>query len=261
MTRMFQSGDPHRALRRASRGGFDAMTLKTTRPLLRLGVVGWLIAAGMGAAAEESALAGQGGTGAQTSQAVESDLALAEQGDARAQGRLAEAYYHASGVALDQEEAVRWARLAAEQGDARGQGILAAAYNTGYGATQDFAQAARWARLAAEQGDPAGQDILGGLYLTGRGVEQDDAEAERWTRLAAEQGYAFAQTSLAMMYMTGRGVERDLVSAYMWQALGAAGRNPDDIGVLLGGLAAAMTPEQVAEAEARVRDWKPTETP
>ena len=239
------------------------MTLRQPRPLLRLGVVGWLLAgtsAGLGTAAEGSALAGQGGAGAQTSQAVESDLALAEQGDARAQGRLAEAYYHAMGVALDQEEAVRWARLAAEQGDALGQGILAAAYNTGYGATQDFREAARWARLAAEQGDPGGQDVLGSLYLHGRGVEQDDVEAARWFRRAAEQGYTFAQTGLAMLYMVGRGVERDLVSAYMWQALGASGHDADDIRVLLTGLAAAMTPEQIAEAEARVRDWKPVET-
>lgn len=67
------------------------MTLKQPRPLLRLGVAGWLLAgasAGMGAAAEGSALAGQGGAGVQTSQAVESDLALAEQGDARAQAAL-----------------------------------------------------------------------------------------------------------------------------------------------------------------------------
>ena len=106
--------------------------------LLRLAVAGCLLA-GIpactgeevtdGAVPEEAdlVLAEQEDTQAHTREAaVESDLVLAEQGDGDAQGRLGAAYYDGRGVAQDDGEAVRWARLAAEQGDAVGQGILAA---------------------------------------------------------------------------------------------------------------------------------------
>lgn len=215
------------------------MMLSLRWPLLCLGVAGWVlvaIPACTGEVAEESVLSGQRDTGeadlesdrvvagqgeadAQVQLAVESDRALAEQGDAGAQARLGEAYYVGRGVALDLEEAVRWARLAAEQGDARGQGVLAAAYNTGRGVTLSFEEAVRWARLAAEQGDASAQTLLGMMYINGRGVEQDD------------------------------------VSAYMWLTLGASGRGVGGARETRDLVATRMTPELIAEAEARVRDW------
>lgn len=262
------------------------MQLTLRLPLLRLGAGGWLlvgIAACAGDVTEESVLSGSRDTWAQAREeaavesarslaeqgdadadareaAVESDRVLAEQGDAGARGRLGEAYYLGDGVALDLGEAVRWARLAAEQGDARGQGVLAAAYNTGNGVALDFGEAVRWARLAAEQGDAGGQAVLGGAYRNGRGgVARDFGEAARWYRLAAEQGNASAQVFLGTMYMSGQGVERDNVSAYMWMTLGASGRGIGGVREALDMLAKFMTPEQIAEAEARARDWEGSE--
>ena len=113
----------------------------------------------------------------------------------------------------------------------------------------------RWARLAAEQGDAQGQTVLGFVYSNGPAVAQDFREAARWTRLAAEQGDASAQAFLRMMYMAGRGVEQDHVSAYMWLTLGASGRGIGGGREMLDDLARRMTPEQIAEAEARARDW------
>ena len=185
-------------------------------------------------------------------EALEADRVLAEQKDAAAQGRLAEAYYLGSGVARDFGEALRWARLAAEQGDPKGQSVLAAAYNTGSGVAQDFGEALRWARLSAAQGDARGQVVLGYVYFNGNGVEQDDEEAARWARLAAEQGHAGAQIMLGMMYVSGRGVGQDDVSAWMWLTLGGGHATLQEA------LARRMTPERIAEAEARARDWAPT---
>ena len=96
---------------------------------------------------------------------------------------------------------------------------------------------------------------MASLYRNGRGVEQNDEEAARLYRLSAEQGYTGAQTSLGMIYMAGRGVERDFVSAYMWLSLGAGGPGISD-GGMRETVAGFMTPEQIAEAEARVRDWR-----
>ena len=188
--------------------------------------------------------------------ALTSDQALAEQGDADAQARLGHAYYAGDGTAQDFEQAVRWAQLAAEQGNPLGQGVLAAAFNTGNGVAQDFGEAARWARLAAEQGDARGQTVLGSAYRNGRGgVELDYEEAVHWTRLAAEQGDASAQAFLGMMYVAGQGVERDYVSAYMWLTLGASAPGIGGAREMLDTfLAKQMTPEEIAEAEARARD-------
>ena len=185
---------------------------------------------------------------------AQAERALAEQGDIDAQGRLASEHYYGSGAAQDFSEALRWARLAAYQGSAVGQGILASAYNTGRGVEQDYEEALRWARLAAEQGDPAGQTVLASLHRRGDGVEQDAVEAVRLYRLAAEQGLPSAQAILGMMYLAGEGVERDFVTAYAWLLLGSA---DPAVSVPVEMVAGLLTPEQIAEAEARAREWGP----
>ena len=227
-------------------------------PLLRSGIVCFLfaaMAACAGAVTDEALPAEPQGVAVHTPEAVgAADRLAAEQGDATAQARLAEAHYMGLGAMQDFDEALRWARLAADQGDARGQGVLAAAYNTGRGAEQDFDEALRWARLAADQGDVWGQSVLAGFYADGRGVEQDFEEAVRLLRLGAEQGDHSSQVGLGTMYMAGRGVEQNYVAAYMWLSLGASG--PGISGGALDLLKQVMTPEQIAEAEARARDWE-----
>ena len=244
------------------------------RWLLRLGGTGWLIIAipaCSGEVTEEPVLIDPGDAGAHTSPrrleeaarvrtreaALESDRALAEQGDAAAQARLGEAYYTGDGVARDLEEAVRWARLAVEQENAHGQGLLAAAYNTGRGVAQDAETALHWARLAAEQGNARGQTVLAFIYANGSGgVAQDYPEALRLARLGAEQENADAQVLLGMMYLSGSGVEQDYVSAYMWLTLGVSHPGVGGVRKALDNLITRMTPEQIAEGEARVRDWR-----
>ncbi len=243
------------------------MTSTLRSPLLRLGAVGFLLIASPACTGEvdeplpverQAAEVQSLGAAAEPVQLdVGANRALAEQGDADAQARLAEAHYLGLGVAQDFQESLRWARLAADQGSARGQGVLAAAYNTGRGVERNYEEALRWARLAADQGDPRGQVVLGTAYGNGRGVQQDHEEAVRLYRLGAEQGNYTAQQLLGMMYFAGRGVERDFVAAYMWLSLGAAGPGISDGGARET-LAKFMTPEQLAEAETRARDWSPT---
>ena len=95
-----------------------------------------------------------------------------------------------------------------------------------------------------------------------RGVPQDDTEAVRWFRLAADQGLAAAQFNLGVLYQEGEGVTQDLVAAHMWFSLAA--EQLDDPGRFThaqarDAVAEEMTPEQIAEAERRVREWKPTQ--
>ena len=108
---------------------------------------------------------------------------------------------------------------------------------------------------AAEQGNALAQLTTSGSCTPPVvACRRTDAEAVRWFRLAAEQGEASAQLILGLMYDTGRGVPQDYVTAHMWLNLATAtghenarkGRET---------VAASMTREQIAEAQARAREW------
>jgi TPR repeat protein len=91
----------------------------------------------------------------------------------------------------------------------------------------------------------------------------DYKTAHRLFRQLVEQGFARAQHNVGVMYAEGRGVVQDYVTAYMWFDLAAArapeNRLDDSINALKNreNLASKMTPDQVAEAQRRKREWKP----
>ncbi len=125
----------------------------------------------------------------------------------------------------------------------------------------DYAEALRIWRPRAEQSDTAAQSNLGILYFSGLGVPQDYAEALKWTQMAADKGDARAQLRLGIMHATGRGVERDLVRAHLWFNLAAANSTPgwdrQDAIANRDRIAQLLKPEQMADAQARAREWKP----
>ena len=156
----------------------------------------------------------------------------------------------------DYTTALRELRPLAEQGDAAAQFYMAKMYANGYGVPEDDAEAVKWCRKAAEQGHTNAQGNLGIMYYTGTGVAKDAVEAVEWFRKAAEQGHTNAQGNLGAMYAKGDGVAKDDVTAYFWFSLAVAqgnenaSRNRDAI-------AKQMTATQIAEAQDRVRKWKP----
>jgi TPR repeat protein len=85
-------------------------------------------------------------------------------------------------------QSTNWYRKAADEGDARGQYDLGNAYRRGEGVPRDYAQAANSYRKAAKQGFAEAQVELGAMYLLGDGVPKDYAVAANWFRKAAEQG-------------------------------------------------------------------------
>ena len=152
-------------------------------------------------------------------------------------------------------------RTAAEQGDAEAQVSLGLNYEIGRTVPRDHEEARRWYRLAADQGHAEAQYMLAAMYRSGRGT-QNDVEAARLYRLAAEQGHLNAQRSLSLMYKEGAGVEQDYVAAHMW--LNIVGSRMRAQGLRrsvyqkLAALEKLMTAEQIAEAQRRAREWKPT---
>jgi TPR repeat protein len=148
----------------------------------------------------------------------------------------------------------------AAKGDAGTQLKLGVMYEKGWGVKQNHAYSAHWYRQAAEQGNAEAQSFLGLMYEEGKGVARDHAEAVRWFRKAAEQGYTSAQSMLGIMCYERQDAPCDYVEAYMWTNLAASRASGDDrkrAAQLRDRLATIMTPQQIAEAQRRAREWKP----
>ncbi len=94
----------------------------------------------------------------------------------------------------DYETALKEWQPLAEQGDARAQYKLAILYDKGQGVQQDVAQAGEWYLKAAEQGHALAQANLGVMYWMGPGVLQDYVQAHMWANLAAAQSQEQAPT-------------------------------------------------------------------
>jgi hypothetical protein len=167
----------------------------------------------------------------------------------------------------DYAGATKWYLLAAGEGNIQAQSQLGRLYSIGEGVPVDYAEAVKWSRLAAEQGDTEAQAHLGGLYIKGQGVPVDYVEAVKWCRKAAYKGHATAQMLLGGMYHNGDGVKRDLVRSYMLFTLAASGfaaaksDNVNKTTSLRDIVAAKMTPEEIAKAQDRARNWRPEVKP
>ena len=130
-------------------------------------------------------------------------------------------------------------------------------YDTGDGVPHDFPLALSWFRRAAEGGYDVAEAKLGLMYLVGWAVARDPAEAARWYRKAATQGNRIAQARLARLYAWGIGVSRSLTDATVWARLAA--RQGDEMAAWLAErYAERLTAAEVAEADRRVRAWRPS---
>jgi TPR repeat protein len=129
---------------------------------------------------------------------------------------------------------------------------------------KDMATAVRIWKVWAGKDVAEAQTLLGAMYWSGEGVPRNHAEAARLYLAAANQGYARAQNNIGFMLGFGEGVPpRDDVEAYKWIQLAIdryTAKNQDRLDQArkdLATLARRMTPAQIAEAEKRVRAWKP----
>jgi uncharacterized protein len=157
----------------------------------------------------------------------------------------------------DSARAVASCHRLADQGIATAQLGLGLMYFNGSGVPQDYAAAMMWDRKAAEQGNADAQYMGGFMYAFGKGVPQDDVAAMMWDRKAADQGNANAQYRLGSVYENGEGVPQDYVQAHMWFNLAAA-QGDIDAAHARDDVAAKMTPDKIAQAQALAAVWKPT---
>ena len=185
-------------------------------------------------------------------------LAAASRGDPKAQLRIGLIYLVGDGVDPDPDHAAMWLRRAAEQGDASAKFNLADLYWEGIRSSGNVQEAFRLFRELAEQGHVFAQFNVATLYQQGLDVEQDLQEAARWYREAASQGVVNAAYRLGWMYSHGNGVPQDYVEAHKWIRIATTRAFADEqqgYAQVLDGVAKAMTAAQIAEAEARAREW------
>jgi hypothetical protein len=129
----------------------------------------------------------------------------------------------------------------------------------------DYAAALSYWQPLADQGDANAQFRVGALYAFGLGVPEDRAKSIAWFQKAAEQGNVDAQFVLGVRYRDGEGVPQDYVLSHMWMNLAAAraaevtpgGIDRSVMVQCRDGVAAKMTPDQIAEAQRMAREWKP----
>jgi Sel1 repeat len=90
--------------------------------------------------------------------------------------------------AEDFAPALKLWRQQADQGDARAQKSLGNAYANGWGVKQSYAEAMTWYRKAANQNYAEAQFHLGDMYESGRGVKPDQVQAYMWYSLSVAAG-------------------------------------------------------------------------
>ena len=161
--------------------------------------------------------------------------------------------YNAKNYALAMKEVTPLAK----KGHADAQHLLGLMYYMGRGVARDYKQALQWHRKAAMQGKADAQYVVGAMYYTGNAVPQDHKTAISWFRKAAEQGHAEAQHALGLMYRYhAAGLPQDMVLAYMLWNLAAASGNANAV-EQRAAIARRMTQEQIEEAQAMSRSWRP----
>ena len=147
----------------------------------------------------------------------ETILANANEGNLRAQVKVARMYDNGDGVEKSPVRAVSWTRKAAIKGDPEAETMLGLAYARGIGGLgKSLLEARKWFTKAAENGDVNAMQFLSGMIMDGEGGEKNPEEGAKWLMKAAEIGNAGGQHKLGHLYEDGEGVEKDLAKAFEW---------------------------------------------
>jgi len=208
----------------------------------------------------------------------------ADEGWAACQYHLGLMFNAGDGVGRDLDKALKWQRLAADQDLVEAQYALAAMRQ----ALKDPAQAAAWARRAAdsghvpsmllladlsagnkaaelewltraaEKGDTVAACRLAPMHLKGEGTPPNFEAAFAWAKRA--QGVPCGQDLLGTYYEKGQGIGQDKVEAYKWYALAAAGGHKS-AQARRDELSAALSPEQLQDAQRRAAQFKTAALP
>jgi len=152
----------------------------------------------------------------------------------------------------------------AQQGNCVAQYRLGGLYTSGTGVASDYTAAFTWYAKSAEGGYVPAELMVGSAYSFGRGVQKDPVQAVAHYRKAAEAGNDDGQMQLGNAYRTGTGVEQNNAEAYFWASLAVQNMagNPSKLATYRtfpDSIAKTLSRAEIAQQDARRKDWKPTE--
>ncbi|MFO1123644.1 MAG: peptidoglycan-binding protein [Hyphomicrobiales bacterium] len=180
----------------------------------------------------------------------------AARGDAEAQFVIASRYLDGQGVEQNLPEAARWFERAATGGLAPAQYRIGTLLERGKGMPQDIAAALLWYQRAAAAGNVKSMHNAAVILAGNQAGAPDFAQAYRLFKDAAERGLKDSQFNLAVLAERGLGTPTDPGEAYYWYAV--AGQQGDkDAARRAAVIAAKLTPQMVAELDAKVQGFKP----
>lgn len=181
----------------------------------------------------------------------------AERNDPKALYAIGARYADGLGMERDPREAARWFGRAADLGSAPARYRLGKLYEKGLLGKRDLARAIELYRQAAAQGSASAMHDLGVLFATSTEKGPDNVAAAHWFRRAAELGVTDSQYNIGILSASGLGTDLDLVESWKWFALAASAGDKVALGKREE-IAARMTPEELAEAQARFEAWRPS---
>ena len=104
----------------------------------------------------------------------------------------------------------------AEQGDAKAQYAIGEMYEKGRGVERDPRQAFSWYSKSSQKGNMKAEYKLGMAYLNGKGIRKNYRKAHDWLQKSSNKGYVRAQYHLGTLYENGLGTDQDLDKALQW---------------------------------------------
>lgn len=155
------------------------------------------------------------------------------------------------------EKGLKYIRASANQNQPAAQYRLAKLYEAGIGVKADPDMARDLTERAARAGNRIAMHDLGLYYAEGRGgVDKNMQTALGWFEKAAERGVVDSQYNLGVLFSATPEIQQDMTGAYVWFSI--ASKQGDQFATNeLARVKAALSAEQLKQAEARISGFKP----
>jgi len=132
---------------------------------------------------------------------------MAEEGDTKAQHKVAYMLMYGLGMVGDEKKALEMFEscaknliVLADKGDVEAQTDLGMLYEKGWGVPQDHKEALKWYYAAAKGGDAKGACAAGMMVYRGLGTPKNIEDAKKFWQMAEDKGYTRASYSLGGMF-------------------------------------------------------------
>jgi uncharacterized protein len=187
--------------------------------------------------------------------------AMASTGDAEAAYHLGMLHLNSIGLEKDVEEALRWIKISSNKNYPLGSYELGNFYAGAYGEVIESnpEEAFRNKKKAADAGYVLAQYDIGIMYLNFR----NGIQGANYIEKAATQGHLPSYQTLSLLKFRGDMTPRDLVTSRTFIVLLKSALDAESgaqFVPIITQIEGELNPEQIAQSNQMVNDWKTTET-